>query len=723
MSWRFSGPNLSGITKLLSKPDTTVEMILDEPALTTALRNNLQALISFFVDNHDNNSHLIDLVLTDIVPDTKLPAKTTRCAVQVLTSSSAIINKSKLLFQRLVDFPQSQFAKNQRCCANYCQIVENIARYTSGQSLSKLTTLKEFLMKDMNNIALCELFVVLATDHHQNWIVTEQMLNEMLSDPNTPNNFYIIRAIDNMTKSKQKVNRQLFRLICQIEIVKKLLAIAKNDSLRPAINIEAFMLLERMIKEMSPNEELKKLIETEAASYNFTLERPEAVISAALRVFITKDDSIILKVFSNTGTYFRKGILRSLTNMPQEDLQAIAQRADLIKLFMAEFPKNTYNGHLIPIADVLDGIAKSTEGWSDFYTNVVKTRAEKMSCQFGGEHPPSAISDAEEDDDDDGEGFAGTRPACDDVDTEQLFSSSESSSSSDEDIEYIRADAKKFSSSSGSDSDSSDDGEILFKPKGDSALKSESDDSDDVFGLSKDKGAKLKLADSSSDSDSDSDDLKLKTPSVFPAAIGLPPPVLPNPTLPTPPPLKPDLTIFSAMGNPGLPPAMKSSDSDSSSDDDSPSLQAFPKKLTEAKVPPFPGADATPTPVHANLPPFPGLQDSTLPKPEGNAQLPPFPGTQPSEIPKTEGNATLPPFPKSDSDQLEEKVLPPFPSASIPQGAPTLPPFPGLPKENPGFVAPPFPKKVEEDSHDAPAQDEAAPAVDAKENEQKNDNQ
>lgn len=79
MSWRYSGQTLSNITQLLSKPDTTVEMILDEPALSTALRNNLQALNAFFIDNPENNAHLIDLALTDIVPNTRLPAKTIRC--------------------------------------------------------------------------------------------------------------------------------------------------------------------------------------------------------------------------------------------------------------------------------------------------------------------------------------------------------------------------------------------------------------------------------------------------------------------------------------------------------------------------------------------------------------------------------------------------------------------------------------------------------------------
>lgn len=653
MSWRYSGQTLSNITQLLSKPDTTVEMILDEPALSTALRNNLQALNAFFIDNPENNAHLIDLALTDIVPNTRLPAKTIRCAVQVLTSSSTIINKNDLLYERLIDFPNTEYAQKQKCCAHYCQIIENIARFNSGQSLSRITTLRDFLMKRMSNVALCELFVVLATDHHDNWQVKDTTINEMISDPNSPDNFYYIRAIDNMTKTKQKVNRMLFRCICNLETVKRLIAIAKNDNLRPIICVEAFMLLERIINEMSPNDELKNIIETEAASYNFALERPESVTAAALRVFITKDDSVILKIFANTGTYFRKGVIRSLTNMPQADLMAIFQRTDLVKLFMTEFPKSIHNSHLIPLGELINSNAAETEGWSDFYANTFKTRADKISCQFGGERPPSMMSDNEEDEDD-SDGFAVTQPACDDVDTEQLFSSSDSSSDSDGEDGFIPKLPKNLSSSDDSDSDSDSDGdELRFKLKGDSALKSDSDDSDDVFGLSKPKPSLSLNQGSDSDSSSDSDDLTAK-----PVMQGLPPfpgtsmapPVLPNPVLPesTELPQLPTDKVSSGLppfpGLPAFPKAVESSDSDS---DDMP----IRKTPGEVKVPPpFPGSE-----VKVTLPPFPMPSQGRMDRKDSLGELPQF---------GNEKEIDLPPFPKAEN------------SLEIPSAAQDLPPIP-----------------------------------------------
>ena len=202
MSWFFSSSNLSSITQLLDNPNTTVEMVLDDESLISALRNSLQSLLNFLFDNN-NLTHLLDIVLTNY--DTKLPPKTIRNALQVFTTGSCqkiftILQDNELFLNRINDFPDSEYVHFPKPCGHYGKIIEAFARFSSGKFLAKITTLKKLFIEHMSNLGIRECFVTLLNDFSSSAQIDTDFLIDLTKDPLPENAFFIVSAIDNATK-------------------------------------------------------------------------------------------------------------------------------------------------------------------------------------------------------------------------------------------------------------------------------------------------------------------------------------------------------------------------------------------------------------------------------------------------------------------------------------------------------------------------------------------
>ena len=468
MSWYLGGPNLSSITELLDNPDTTVEMVLNDSALNAALRTGLDSLFSFFFDIEDHLTHLLNMVLTDYVPiSSAIPAKTTRMALQVLTmpNSNKLIEKLKnnsLFLQRIVDFPNSEYATNTRACGHYGRIIEAFARATYGEFLKNVPTLQDFLKKKMINLGLRELFTTLITDFPSSFGVSKDYFIEITTDPPENTMFYIISGIALAIPNK----KDFISYINNVQFVKNLFALAKKEqSTMCRVSIQACLLIDKIIPSMQQDQELKALLAEESSNFDFTQDLSQTLLGAVLRILTTKEDKVLLKILEKgNSTFINDGIIRSFQLFTDEELQQFNERNNFCNRIMALFPQTKTNAHLSKLVKIFNKINSGNEEWNKFVTDVANPREEQRTSNYGGPRP-QLESDASSDEDSDNLG---------NDDGEALFEESDSSSSADLSMSSDDDDDDDDDlSTSGSD----DDDDESFSSDYESS--SDSDDSDD----------------------------------------------------------------------------------------------------------------------------------------------------------------------------------------------------------------------------------------------------
>ena len=624
MSW-FSGPNISSLLKLLEREDATVEMVLDDPAFNPGLKNSHGALISFLVENENNLNHLLDIAFTDFTPDTPIPAKTIRNAVQVLSSSTIrqimnVLNSSKPFIKRINEFPKSQYATHPRCCGHFSKVIEAFLRYDS-QFLKKVPTLRDFIMNGMVNIGMRELFIYLCNEQQQIFGITREFLIDLTSHVTPETGFYVVTGISQALSFKP---RDINPFITNVDLIRNLITIGKSAEHRIITRVEAFMLAEKAMKKIT-NDEIQNLIKEQSESFDFDTIENDSLLGGALRVLHTKSEKILLRILKpNQSTFVNNGIIQSFNALTPEELQEFIIKTNFIKQLMETFPPVYSNSHLSQIAKIIyqSEIEANNDEFKKFYTDVVEERVTKRSEDYGGERPHQQLSSEESD-----SSIGETQPADDDF-GEDLFGSNSSSSSSDSD-DSDDDDGSSFgvrkhslfshndSSSDSSDSDSDDD----------------SDDNEGAkFSLKRLQNPQLSLhqsSSSSSEEDSDSLDAPKPLPELPNMTNTLPP--LPKPLsgpIPPAPPLNFNINDDSVKIPPLFNP-LKPLSSSSSDDDDNnkqkPILPSFPGLLNpiDNTMSPQVGiSEDLPSPSGI-LPPPPQFGSST------GKTLPPFPGLPP----------------------------------------------------------------------------------------------
>lgn len=451
--WHFGSQTLGSITSLLAKPDTTVEAVLDDPGLNAAMRNNLNSLITFLIDNEEKFTHLLDMVLTDFVPQTDLPAKTTRNAVNVLSSGSCStimqnLRGNPIFIERINSFPESGFGQNPRCCGHYERIIESFARASNGEFLQSIPCLKTFIAHNMSNLGLRELFITLASDYPTYFALDQQYLNELAQAANSDNGFYILTAIDTVSSNKKLKN--VLDQISKVDFIRSVLTIAKNENNRPLVVTTAFNLIKNIIKKIRDagysDAPIREFLNKESETYPFESIENDAILGAALQILHTKSDKILLRILSDgQPTFVCDGIFESIKSMNQAELTDFLQRTDFINRLTEQFPKTKTNIHLSLLTAYLRDRVEKQESWESFLQSQYEPREKVRKMDYGGSRPndysdsdtttqptsdndmiPTLSSDDSDDDDD----------SSDDPDDELLFDKNSSDDDSDSDDEH-----------------------------------------------------------------------------------------------------------------------------------------------------------------------------------------------------------------------------------------------------------------------------------------------
>ena len=386
--------NLSSISALLQKQDTTIETILDDNALNQALRIGLPAMHNFLLNPEHMNS-LLDIVLCDVEPHTKIPNKTTRTAVTILsTGISSLMGKlikNEEYKQRIINFPKSEYRSNPKCCGHFYRIIESLARFSAGQFLSEIPDLKDYLINNMNCLGLRDLFLFLSTEFSFFDFQPEIFVELSKSANSKENGFYVLSAMRELLKSKEKIIEDMQ----QPQVIENLFAIAYNDELSPLTQIEAFNLIQKLSDPLTlnDNQDIPKLVQSESEKYDFTKNRPKNVLAAALKIFSTKNPEILLSIFSyDSMTSLKDGIIHSYDAFSKEDLEQFINQNDLFNKIMDAYRNTKTNYHLTDLIQIIQTKQVTlTDEFKKFIEEEVNKRNEIRNSQYPKTNSPIKV--------------------------------------------------------------------------------------------------------------------------------------------------------------------------------------------------------------------------------------------------------------------------------------------------------------------------------------------
>ena len=353
--WGIQTNLVSSISALLQKENTPIETILDDNALNQAIRTNLPAMDNYLL-NPNNMNKLLDIALSNVEPRSKIPNKTTRTAVSILSTGISTLMgkliKNEEYRQRIINFPKSEFNSNPKCCGHYYRIIESVARYSAGQFLAEIPDLRSYLINNMNCLGLRDLFLFLSNQYSDFEPEPETFVELSRSGNSKENGFYVLSAMRELLKIKEKVIDDMR----QVEVVENLFTITKNESLPPMTQIEAFYLIQKIADPhaLNQNEDILKLVQKENELYDFEKERPKNVLAAALKVFTTKNPKILLSIFSyESMTFLKDGIIRSFDAFSKEDLEQFINQNDLFNRIIDEYRNSKTNYQLTDLIQII----------------------------------------------------------------------------------------------------------------------------------------------------------------------------------------------------------------------------------------------------------------------------------------------------------------------------------------------------------------------------------
>ena len=435
--WGFAN-NLSSLTQLIDNPETTIEKVLDDPALNAGIRNGLSSLMEFLI-RPENMNRMLEIALEAYAPDTQIPQKTTRMAVSVLSTGTStlmnmMIKKSMEFMERVKNFPSSSFKTNPKCCGHFFRIVESLVRFTAGQFLQEMPQLRDFLVKEMCCIGLRELFCVLCSDYSQNFDVNPQMFIDLTKNANNKETgWYMLTSLREILKVKEVLVDDMRTK----ETIENLLTIGKNDELGPLIQIEAFSLISRIIdvscNDIEERDMIEDLVKKASTTYDFTKERPINVVAAALNLFRTNDPAILMKILTNdVMTSYKDGIIKSFNAMNKGELESFIAANNLLAKIIESFNANKGNYHISLLSKIIqERFIEGDDAWKEFVNGPLKQKNEMRNQSYGHELPNSDYSESYEENND----IAFMSDSSDYTDSDSYDSSSEEDDD-DDDADY-----------------------------------------------------------------------------------------------------------------------------------------------------------------------------------------------------------------------------------------------------------------------------------------------
>ena len=372
------------LAALLASEGTTVAMVLDDSGFTTALRQASKEFCDFFTRD-ENVDAIFDIAFTP-TPDSVPETKRARQAVTTLTTKTrALIGRLAVherLKERLNKFPGCEFCGNTKSCGYFQKILESFASFTNGEILADLPEIRPFLVKNLNCLALRDLFVNLVSQFPQAMGADEEMFVELVREmrEHKENAYLIVTAILALwTLRPSKVD---MGELLGVRFVEELLGLAVERVCPPVAMCYAFQLLVLIAGE-EDSEVLAKIREFED---KFSIEGKEmdAVTMQALKLFRRKALECVDSMFEAPAhTFLNEAIIGAFKGLNDQEKNKFVEDHKLAEKIMQKYeePAHKSDGVLTGLAVEMNGISAGAKTgalagaeWTKFFNEKVKPR-------------------------------------------------------------------------------------------------------------------------------------------------------------------------------------------------------------------------------------------------------------------------------------------------------------------------------------------------------------
>lgn len=414
------------IKELLNKDDINLEEILEQDSLSSQLRNSNQKLFQYF-SKDDIMEELLNWVLTDKYKDHPKYLKLAKAALSVFTVSKTFqrtLLENKVFLERIQAFTKEQ--PNSRYCGHFARIIESIIYETKGNFLKNLDDFQSFLIDNITNIALKDLFILLSNEFADAFNFNTELVIRLVHSMNDDNCMFIISTIREIIENDEQ-SKAIFD---SEELIDYLFKDAVEVSIiNPLFATEIFRLLRKFTDLSNYNSILQKY--SESYEYQNNCSFPYAV-------------SIFGKLMPEIFDYFFdthscsqliEAIYDSFIKKTIEEQYELAKSANLCERIMNNFTNSKTNARLSDLAVLINNKFKESpefnQSFTDFVNNEVMQHLKIRDNEYGGKIMSSFDYDIIKADEDD----QNTRKNKNK--SNNISSSSSSSNSSDSDDEII----------------------------------------------------------------------------------------------------------------------------------------------------------------------------------------------------------------------------------------------------------------------------------------------
>lgn len=383
-----SAQDLENLRAKINNENTKVEDILVDPAFPHSAQTGFEPLVEYIFSEQVFQT-LVDWFFTDTIYDEKSDcytksSKLTRSLISIFTSpSSKIQPKIKAnpnFIDKLITFPESEFAKNSKVASNFVIIVEIFSRHTSGDFLGKIPKLADYLIKYSHFLGNRELFYTLLTEFPQKFLLNQDLAMKISQQIYYTEDPYFISSLISQVIELKPDNIKYFLTKEVIDILLET-ALDENKSLYSKISI--FNLID-VIFSKSKDED-KKMFGFDNFTEKFKKEKNTTIVGLAIKFMNEFPPDLIKNLFDEDfNVPIARGLIEVIGKMDMNRLEKLIQDHNLFNKVIDTVHKDVINPFAVQLGQILN--SKLTENsyllippeWGDFVSGTLKNRTNSL---------------------------------------------------------------------------------------------------------------------------------------------------------------------------------------------------------------------------------------------------------------------------------------------------------------------------------------------------------
>lgn len=424
MFWN-SAPRIDKVNELLKKENVSLIEILEQDSISSSVRNSSNKDLFDFLSRNENMEELLKWALTDEYKDHKRYAKIANAAVTIFSSSKPfqqIILENPIFLDKIKQFTTSK-PPSSRTCGHYLRIIESIANGTKGDILTQLTNFPDFLINNITDMALKDLFVLMATEFTEPFGFSTDLLIKLVSKINDENCLFIVSAIRDIIRNNNEIKSAYFDSEDFLDYLFK--AVTETVKSQPLLATELLRLLKNFKDLQSFTTVKDKYNQTYEYQVNFSLP-------FQVQIFGKLTQPIFEYFFDpKSCSLLVESIYKSFTEKSQEERCELTKNANLHQRIKDNFGKSIVNSQILDLAKCIFNDFKdspeSDQDFNSFFEKDVEERLKLRDGEYGGrimnddeeyeyieENPLKTFSDSDDESGDEEEEAVDTSSSEDD---------------------------------------------------------------------------------------------------------------------------------------------------------------------------------------------------------------------------------------------------------------------------------------------------------------------